>query len=876
MKLRTLGALRLEGASLTRPKPLLKLAYLALNGPTTRRELAEVFFRDADDPRDSLSTSLRHLRKAAVVDLLPDDRIASRVPCDATELLADFDAYRYEAVLATYDGPFLDGLDVELGVDLEDWLFGTREAIARRVRSAALHRARSALAEGRLEDARQLAAYGLSLRSAPELEVDELAAALPLAERLGLPEGAGLRELAEGYGLDPEQPSVERRARPRPAVAETPYRNTAFFGREAELRQLEELLSDPANRLLTLFGMGGVGKTRLAARLAERLGARGTDRFPDGVVLVPLEAIPRPEGVVPAIAARLALPATAGASAATLADALAGWRALLVLDNFEHVVQAAVEVALLVQSCPGLTVLVTSRVRLGLAAERTMVLDGMATRRVGDAPADAVRLFLDRAERVGYSADAAARDADAIADLCEALEGYPLGIELAAAMTRVLSVEGIRAALAEPLELLDHGPVDVPERHRGARAALEPSWVLLGEAERGALVRLAHFRAGFQFDAANAVAGVSLPVLLRLVDHAFVRNDGTGRGRFGFHPVTRAFLRERLAPAVQVEAAAEHLRFFSELVATSALRIEEEPQAVLDRLEADLPDVVHAVLGALEMDDPRTGVRMAHELVVGMDYLQARGGAPDVLEVARRAATVAETTEDWAVAEALWTKFANGLRVLRNDVDGAIAAYECALGHAVRGGDVRREVLVRAILGAMLDERRPDEAERHFDAAWSLALAADDPVMQCEVRQRWGYVASVRQDWARALDHYRLAVELAERSMEFEGAGARAPSLQFFALLGMAGVAAKVGDLDASVAMRERALAFALGRGQHLWAAYAHDELALAHEDLDHVSEAVAHAREAVRLYGAQGAEADRADVERFLEALEGRAVASR
>jgi hypothetical protein len=104
----------------------------------------------------------------------------------------------------------------------------------------------------------------------------------------------------------------------------------------------------------------------------------------------------------------------------------------------------------------------------------------------------------------------------------------------------------------------------------------------------------------------------------------------------------------------------------------------------------------------------------------------------------------------------------------------------------------------------------------------------------------------------------------------------RAPSLLFFALLGLAGAAATVGDLDASVAMRERALALALGRGQHLWAAYAHDELALAHKDFGRISEAVAHAREAVRLYGAHGAVADRVDVERLLQELEGRAVASR
>ncbi|MFO7544498.1 MAG: hypothetical protein R6W77_03280, partial [Trueperaceae bacterium] len=191
MKLRTLGGLALEGSSLTRPKPLLMLAYLTLNGATTRRELADTFYHDALDARDSLSTGLRHLRKIDAVVLRDDDRVAATVACDATMLLNDFDAYRYEAVLEGYGGPFLDGLDVDLGLELEEWLFSNREAIARRVRSSALHRARAAMAEQRLDDARRLASYAVTLPGAPELEPDELASALPVVERLELPEAAG-------------------------------------------------------------------------------------------------------------------------------------------------------------------------------------------------------------------------------------------------------------------------------------------------------------------------------------------------------------------------------------------------------------------------------------------------------------------------------------------------------------------------------------------------------------------------------------------------------------------------------------------------------------------------------------------------------------
>lgn len=867
MKLRTLGALRLEGASLTRPKPLLKLAYLALNGPTSRRELADVFFRDADDPRDSLSTSLRHLRRAAVVDLLPDDRVACRVPCDATELLADFDAYRFEAVLAAYDGPFLDGLDVDVGVDLEEWLFATREAVARRVRTAGLQRARTALAEGRLDDARQLAANALSLRAAPELEVDELAGALPLVERLGLPEAAALRELAAGYGVEPERPVVERRARPRRAVADAPHRNTAFFGREAELHELEALLRDPSNRLTTLFGMGGVGKTRLAARLAERLAARAPERFPDGVALVPLEAIPRPEGVVPAIAARLALPASAGASTAALADALAGWQALLVLDNFEHVAPAAADLALLLQTCPRLALLVTSRVRLGLAVERTVALGGLATERSGGRPSDAARLFLERADRAGFPVEAGVRDLDAIEALCAALEGYPLGIELAASMTRALGIGAIRAALAQALDVLDHGPVDAPERHRAVRSAFEPTWALLGPREREALLRLSVFRAGFQYDAAAAVAGVSLPLLLQLVDHAVVRSDGTGRGRFGFHPLMRSFLRERAEGAVADEARAAHRRFFEELLASSGRRVADEPHEVLDRLEADLPDVLHAARTALDDGADAAAVGMMRALVVDVDYLQARGGGRELIDLTRAVADRAAAKGDASAAERLWTKAANATRTLVGDSGAAIWMYERALKHAIDAGEVPRQVMLHAILGALLDGPAPDESAAHF--AQAEVLAGDDPLLRCEVLQRTAHVAFLRRDLETARARNAEAVAIAERLHRSEGVDrARVGSLLFFCLCNLGVALDDLGDFEASLVPRRRALELALERGNAMWAAFAREDLAIGLKALGVGDEARAHAEEAARLFERHGAAQELARTRRFLEAL--------
>jgi tetratricopeptide (TPR) repeat protein len=845
--LRTLGGLNLEGASLTRPKPLLMLAYVCIEGPVTRRELSDVFFRDADDARDSLSTALRHLRRAGAVERLPDERVAALVDCDATGLLRDFDAYRYEAVLHAYEGPFLDGIDVSLGLDLETWLFTTREAIARRVRVAALHRARAQIAEGQLDEARRLAALAVHLRGAPELEMDELAAALPVLERLNLPEAAQVRELAESYGVDwsVRGPGVPSARGSRPCRAATPPSSAA--------RRTAGPGGPPARadtRLLTLFGLGGVGKTRLALRLAERLAAHGSERYPDGVAVVSLESVDRPSEVVPTIAAGLALPATAGASAADLGDALESWRALLVLDNFERVTAPRPTSRSSSSAAP--TSSSSSPAGLGWASRASGPSSSAGSLRRTPERTEERRPTLPSSSSSGRRAwasrlEATVRDAEAIEALCATLEGYPLGIELAAALARALSVDEIHAGLRRDLAVLDHGPADAPPRHRGVRAVLEPSWSLLGPRERDAVVRLGVFRTAFAFDAAAAVAGLSLPSLLRLVDHAVVRSEGSGRGRFGFHPVMLAFVRERGGAAEREAAEAAHRSFFAERLALDGKRVATEPREVLDRLASELPDVMHAVRGHLATGDVARAIDMMLALVVDADFLQARGGGPELIALARTAAAAAEARGDLGAAEPLWTKVANAVRVLLDDPVEAAGLYGRALELAERGDDVPRQVMLHAILGAVLDARSPDAAEAHMAAARDLADAADDDLLRCEVLHRWGYVACVRRDWARARVLNAEAVEIADRLWSAGGVpSARVPSLLFHSLHNLGVAEEGLGDVAASVPHRARALEVAIARGQSLWIANARHDLAIAHRALDDLDAARRHATEAL------------------------------
>src|SRR5690606_29062432 len=264
MRLKTLGGLALEGSKLTRQRPLLLLAFVALQGGATRRELADLFFMHAADPRDSLSAAVGQLRRAAGDSLVLDDNtITTTMPCDAVTLLNDFDDFRFESVIKAYRGPFCAGYDQTLGEELEEWLFSTREQLAARARSALLHRSRVAAADGRLDDARRAATEALAMAEAPEPSAEEVAELVPHLAAIGSPELPGLQDLALSLALPP----LPTRGTPgqRQTLASSGRRTSGatFVGRVVELQALMRLVVSRDEKLITVFGLGGIGKSRL-------------------------------------------------------------------------------------------------------------------------------------------------------------------------------------------------------------------------------------------------------------------------------------------------------------------------------------------------------------------------------------------------------------------------------------------------------------------------------------------------------------------------------------------------------------------------------------------------------------------------------------
>ena len=322
-----------------------------------------------------------------------------------------------------------------------------------------------------------------------------------------------------------------------------PVQPNALIGRERELADVTALLRDGA-RFLTLTGAGGSGKTRLALHAAAEL----ADEFPDGVWFVPLAPLSDSQLVTPTVAR------TVGA-VGNLAEHLADRRLLLVLDNFEQVLEAAHEVGGAVGGAAGVRVLVTSRERLHLSAEReyevpTLPLD------------DGVTLFVERARRFDREF---APDDDVVA-IIRSLDGLPLAIELAAARAKVLPPAQIRERLS--LDVLTGGDRDLPERQQTLRATIAWSYKLLNEHERVVVDALSVFPASFAIDAAEEIARADLDVLTSIVDKSLLRHAGSGR--FFMLATIREFAGERLetgARAAQVHAAhAEHYLRLGELL----------------------------------------------------------------------------------------------------------------------------------------------------------------------------------------------------------------------------------------------------------------------------------------------------------------------
>ena len=397
-----------------------------------------------------------------------------------------------------------------------------------------------------------------------------------------------------------------------------PFQPTPFIGREAELAILTGFISDPNIRLVTIIGPGGMGKTRLALAIAERM--LESTQFPDGVFFVNLTPLSESNQILSALAEALnfRLQGDDGRSSQEkILDYLQDKQFMLLFDNCEHVLDGMDLVTEILQTAPVVQILATSRERLQLRTEQVYLIEGLEYPdwEVSEDAAEytAVRLFLQSAHRNQPNFALQDRaDLTYLARICRLVAGMPLALELAAAWVDLLPLVEIAAGLQKGLDFLETDIRDMPERHRSIRAAINHSWEKLDERERDIFSRLSVFRGGFTREAAQAVARANLRGLGWLVNKSFLQYS-QATDRYQVHELMRQYGAEKLTDTESVRT--QHLEFFAAFAEKADAEMRgPEPDIWVKRVLADMDNFLTAMDWAEESGQAQAGLYLGGSL----------------------------------------------------------------------------------------------------------------------------------------------------------------------------------------------------------------------------------------------------------------------
>lgn len=513
-----------------------------------------------------------------------------------------------------------------------------------------------------------------------------------------------------------------------------PHHLGTLIGRQSEADELRQLILSDDIRLITVTGPGGTGKTRLTATVAADL----LDLFSDGVFFVDLSSVQGADLVPAEIGRALEIPLPSDRSPAeALTTHFDSMNMLLLLDNFEQVLAGATVVADLLGACPGLTILVTSRVNLSLRGEQEYPLPPLGLPEVFTMEAversEAAQLFIKRAVEARPSFKLTDQNATAVAEICCLLDGLPLAIELAAARIKLLSPNAIMKRLDDRFSLLTGGDRDYPVRHRALRTTVDWSYDLLSREERAVFRDLSVFGGGATLEAIeNVIVSEvdTLGTLSSIVDHSLIRQreDADGELRFKMLETIREYALELLAthPAGR-ELRDRHAHYYLELAEGTPEEDDEESEAKL-KLEAE-QDNMRAALKWWLQDGPgddvtsfTLGLRLASALG---GYWYRHGGAVEGAPWLERALSKAVDAPDKVRADAL--RLLAVLMDQQNQLDRAAELLREALGFYRKLGDRKGEATALNSLGVVTrSQRNFDAAERLYQQSVAIRRELDD------------------------------------------------------------------------------------------------------------------------------------------------------
>ncbi|MGH3194804.1 MAG: BTAD domain-containing putative transcriptional regulator [Streptosporangiaceae bacterium] len=612
-----------------------------------------------------------------------------------------------------------------------------------------------------------------------------------------------------------------------------PVRLTPLVGRESELDDIVQALR--SNRLITLTGPGGTGKTRLALAAA-----RTADASFDGVACwISLAQIDDPAIVGQAVATQLGAPDTPGQDPIeAIAKHVADHPALVVLDNCEHLAEAAAGLAeYLLAACPALVLLATSREALGVEGELSWQVPPLSLPKGNPATAaselaacDAVRLFEQRAQLVRPSFRVTDENAAAVLTICQRLDGLPLAIELAAARMRMLSAAQLADRMDDIFAVLVGGARSAPPRHQALRATLDWSYDLLDPEERAAFRRLAVFFGGFTLHAAERIAAggdlrrdAMLELLTRLADKSLLRVDhARGGSRYTLLATIRDYARERLAEAAEHDQVRRaHLRYFTELAEGATARIEQVEAAAgrieleLDRLDAELPNLRRAFEFAQESGDPVAPLRIAGPLG---RYAYLRGRYHEVRQWIDAAVTSCPDGPARLRAKALLG--GGRLALLQCDYAPAVRRLEAALRLYRELDDPRGIASSLQVLGSVAREqgRYARAVELHAESL-AIAEAAGDRWAAASAHGYLAFASWLQRDFGRAAEEASTALVSFRELGDVEGAA--------WSLISLGTVARYQGDVERASVLLTESLALSGGIGFREGIAWSVEQLGL-------------------------------------------------